>query len=107
MTQVADKDFVYIGPRKVAVWPDELELFRFEPLEDRITMIVNPDILQIQNPLIEKILRFQRRRPGEGRRPVRNVPFVSAHPHPDLPADYGPWLVSRGFVRTQGGAAGS
>ena len=56
MTQVADKDFVYIGPRKVAVWPDELELFRFEPLEDRITMIVNPDILQIQNPLIEKIL---------------------------------------------------
>ena len=56
MTQLAGRDFVYVGPRKVAVWPDEIRLCRFEPVEDRIILIFNPDIHQIQGSLIEKIL---------------------------------------------------
>lgn len=57
MNPVADKDFVFIGPRKIAVWPNEIRLYLFKPPEDQITLIGNPDIQQIQQPLIEKILK--------------------------------------------------
>ena len=81
MTQEVRADFVYIGPRKVAVWPDEIRILRFEPLEDSISLIANPDIHQIQKPLIRKILekeavervRSPQTSRGEGGQKIRHL----------------------------------
>ncbi len=81
MTQVTSRDFVQVGARTVAVWPDEIRLYRFEPREDRVTLIVNPDIQQVQGPLIEKILekeavervRSPQTSRGEGGQKVRDL----------------------------------
>ena len=48
MAETQNKEFVYFGPRKIAVWPDELKLFPVEPASDNITIIPNPDIYEIQ-----------------------------------------------------------
>ena len=81
MNQVAAREFVYFGPRKVAVWPAEIRLYRFVPPEDNITMIANPDILEIQDSLIEKILekeavervRAPQASRGEGGQKIRDL----------------------------------
>ena len=38
MAETQNKEFVYFGPRKIAVWPDELKLFPVEPASDNITI---------------------------------------------------------------------
>ena len=60
MAETQNKEFVYFGPRKIAVWPDELKLFPVEPASDNITIIPNPDIYEIQGRLVEAILECAR-----------------------------------------------
>ena len=81
MTQVAGGDFVNVGPLKVAVWPEEIRLYRCEPAEDSIALIANPDIHRIQKPLIEKVLakeavervRSPQTSRGEGGQKIRHL----------------------------------
>ncbi len=56
MTESLDQEFVYFGPRKVAVWPAEVRITRFD---ENVFMTVFPDARDLHGPLIEKILEIE------------------------------------------------
>ena len=76
MSDIVETGFVWIGPRKVPVWPEQLKLFKFD--ED-VFYTVNSDLLDLQQPLTDAILRAEaeklepddRQSPGLGGNRVR------------------------------------
>lgn len=56
MTAAPDPGFVYVGPRKVPVWPDGVKLMRFD---ENVLMVAFPDARELHGPLIERIVAIE------------------------------------------------
>lgn len=75
-------EYVWIGPRKVPVWPENLKLCKFD--ED-VFFTVNSDLVELQQPLIDAILDAEskkldpedRQSPGQGGNRVRDLPGLN------------------------------
>ncbi len=59
MTAVPDPAFVYVGPRKVPVWPAGVKLMRFD---ENVLMVAFPDARELHGPLIERIVETDERK---------------------------------------------
>jgi hypothetical protein len=55
-TAEPNQEFVYVGPRKVPVWPDSVKIMRFD---ENVFMAVFPDAGELHPPLIERILAIE------------------------------------------------
>lgn len=53
MSQALDEEVVWIGPRKVPVWPHGTKLIRYP---DGVSLVPNPDLEELHGRLIGKIL---------------------------------------------------
>ena len=56
MSQALDGDVVWIGPRKVPVWPHGDKMIRYP---DGVSLVPNPDLEELHGPLIRKILESE------------------------------------------------
>ncbi len=71
MSDVGEIDVVWIGPRRVPVWPKNLKIFKFDK---DILFTINSDLVELQQPLIGAILEAEskkldpddRQSPGQG-----------------------------------------
>ena len=78
MSDAGDEKVVWIGPRQVPVWPENLNLFKFDK---DIFFTINSDFLELQQPLIDAILEAEsnkldpadRQSPGQGGNKVRDM----------------------------------
>ncbi len=78
MSDVGAKEFVWIGPQQVPVWPNDLKLFKFD---EEVFFTVNSDLIELQQPLIDAILQAEskklypedRQSPGQGGNRVRDL----------------------------------
>ena len=78
MSDVGAKEFVWIGPRQVPIWPNDLKLFKFD---EEVFFTVNSDLVELQQPLIDAILQAESRKldpedrqsPGQGGNRVRDL----------------------------------
>ncbi len=56
MRAAPDQEFVFIGPRRVPVWPDAVKIMRFD---DDAFMAAFPDARELHPPLIERIIEIE------------------------------------------------
>ena len=50
MSDVGDMDGVWIGPRRVPVWPKDLKIFKFDK---DVFFTIYSDLVELQQPLID------------------------------------------------------
>ena len=82
MMKSSEKDSIWIGPRKFQIWPDSLELFKFD---DEVFYTINSDLVELQQPLIDAILNAEYKKldpadrlsPGMGGNRVRDLPSLN------------------------------
>jgi hypothetical protein len=78
MSDVGDTEVVWIGSRQVPVWPENINLFKFDK---DVFFTINTDFLELQQPLVDAILEAEskkldpadRQSPGQGGNKVRDL----------------------------------
>ncbi|MCH8095921.1 MAG: hypothetical protein IID53_02420 [Proteobacteria bacterium] len=78
MSDAGEIEVAWIGPQRVPVWPESLELFRFDK---DVFFTINSDLVELQQPLIDAILEAEskkldpedRQSPGQGGNKVRDL----------------------------------
>ncbi len=78
MSHVVESDVVCIGPRRVPVWPKNINIFKFDK---DVFFTINSDLVELQQPLIDAILQAEfnkldpddRQSPGQGGNKVRDL----------------------------------